>query len=271
MTNVYGYNRKTHEEDEAILAAVKRHHDYIVNQGFIVVMTSLIGSQNYDLDYEGSDIDTISFVYPPLQHLANLEEPYNRCYVLEDGNAQVKDTRCAIQLLRKPSPNSIEYFTSKYKVYNPAFKDILSKYLDNNTKMWNMIHCDYQCMLYAMAGMAHQLTKRNMSPGERYAHAIRLADMNYHFINSKNANAVIELCTGGSRDAALAAKLDLNPNETRKMMYNYECERTADWLDDFRCHFKLTDEQKRTEEIGRVLIDSLQWELFKKYLMETNK
>ena len=26
MTNVYGYNRKTREEDEAILAAVQRHH-----------------------------------------------------------------------------------------------------------------------------------------------------------------------------------------------------------------------------------------------------
>lgn len=27
MTNTYGYNRKTPEEDAAIFAAVRRHHD----------------------------------------------------------------------------------------------------------------------------------------------------------------------------------------------------------------------------------------------------
>ena len=70
MVNTYGYNRKTLEEDEAVMAAVRRHHNAVANKGYLVVMTSLVGSQNYDLDHEGSDVDTFSLVFPPLSDLA---------------------------------------------------------------------------------------------------------------------------------------------------------------------------------------------------------
>ena len=260
MLNTYAYNRKTKEEDEAILAAVKRHHDAVAAKGYLVVMTSLVGSQNYDLDHDGSDIDTFSLVFPPLSDLATAKEPYAGMFELDDGHCEIKDIRLALNLLKKTSPNSVEYFVSKYKVYNPAFEPILKEYLDDNTKMWSMVHCNYEHMLYAMAGMAHQLTKRNMPSGKRYAHALRLMDMHYHFMNSANAGAVIELRMGGDRDLALAAKLNKDPDEETELLYNDECEQMAGWLDNARNGFKLTEE-----------IDSFQWKLFKKYLMETNK
>ena len=184
MTNVYGYNRKTKEEDEAILAAVKRHHDVVAAKGYMVVITSLVGSQNYDLDHENSDIDTFSLVYPTLNDIAKAKEPYAGMFELKDGHCEVKDIRLALNLLRKTSPNSVEYFTSKYKIYNPIFESILKDYLDDNNKLWNMIHCNYSHMLYAMAGMAHQLTKRNMPAGKRYSHALRLYSMSDIFLDS---------------------------------------------------------------------------------------
>ena len=271
MTNTYGYNRKTREEDEAILAAVKHHHDAVAAKGYMVVMTSLVGSQNYDLDHEGSDIDTFSLVYPSLNDLAKAKEPYAGMFELKDGHCEIKDIRLALNLLRKTSPNSVEYFTSKYKVYNPVFKPILKEYLDDNTKLWNMVHCNYDHMLYAMAGMAHQLTKRNMPAGKRYAHALRLMDMNYHFMNSYNASAVLEMRMGGDRDLALAAKLNKHPDEETEFTYNDECEQMAGWLDNYREGFQLTEEQERTQQFGLALIDSFQWKLFEQYLMETNK
>ena len=237
MTNVYGYNRKTREEDEAILAAVQRHHDAVAAQGYLVVMTSLVGSQNYDLDHKDSDIDTFSLIYPTLGDLALAKEPYAGMFEYKDGHCEVKDIRLALNLLRKTSPNSVEYFTSKYKVYNSAFAPILKDYLDDNTKLWNMIHCNYQHMLYAMAGMAHQLTKRNMPAGKRFAHALRLDDMLYHYDES----------------------------------YNRECEQIAGRLDEYRDNLILDKQMKQTEQFGLALIDSFQWKLFKQYLMETNK
>ena len=272
MTNTYGYNRKTREEDEAILAAVKRHHDAVAAKGYLVVMTSLVGSQNYDLDDEHSDIDTFSLVYPALSDLALAREPYAGMFEAEDGgHCEIKDIRLALNLLKKTSPNSVEYFVSKYRIYNPAFEDILKEYLDDNTKAWNMIHCNYDHMLYAMAGMARQLTKRNMPSGKKYAHALRLIDMHYHFLNSYNASSVLELRMGGDRDLALAAKRNKKPDEETELAYLEECEQIAGWLDNYRQGFKLNDEQEQIQQYGLALIDSFQWKLFKRYLMETNK
>lgn len=268
MTNVYGYNRKTIKEDEAILAAVKHHHDAVAAKGYLVVMTSLVGSQNYDLDHENSDIDTFSLVYPSLNDLAKAKEPYAGMFELEDGHCEIKDIRLALNLLRKASPNSVEYFTSKYKIYNPQFGNILKEYIDDNTKLWNMIHCNYEHMIYAMAGMAHQLTKRNMPSGKRFAHALRLDNMYYHFMNSPNATAVLEMCMGGDRDLALMAKKDTDIEHN--LEYDEQCEQIAARLDTYKEQFKLTEEQEHIQQFGLALIDSFQWKLFKKYLMETN-
>lgn len=269
MTNTYGYNRKTKEQDEAILTAVKRHHDAVAAKGYLVVMTSLVGSQNYDLDHENSDIDTFSLVYPPLNDLAKAKEPYAGMFELEDGHCEIKDIRLALNLLRKTSPNSVEYFTSKYKIYNPVFEPILKEYLEDNTKLWNMIHCNYSHMLYAMAGMAHQLVKRNMPAGKRFSHTLRLDDMYYHFMNSPNAGAVLELRMGGDRELALAAKRNTDPGQD--LEYDEQCEQLAEKMNFYKENFKLTEEQERIQQYGLALIDSFQWKLFKKYLEEMNK
>ena len=233
-------------------------------------MTSLVGSQNYDLDDEHSDIDTFSLIYPPLNDLAKAKEPYAHCFDADDGgHCEVKDIRLALNLLRKTSPNSVEYFVSKYKIYNPIFEPILKEYLDDNTRLWNMVHCNYSHMLYAMAGMAHQLTKRNMPAGKRFAHALRLDDMMYHFFNSLNAGSILEMRMGGDRDLALAAKRDTNPENDDS--YNSECEAIANRLDKYKENFKSTETTQQTEQFGLALIDSFQWKLFKKYLEETNK
>ena len=269
MVNTYGYNRKTLEEDEAVMAAVQRHHNAVANKGYLVVMTSLVGSQNYDLDHEGSDVDTFSLVFPPLNDLAQAKEPYAGMFEFEDGHCEVKDMRLALNLLKKTSPNSVEYFTSKYKVYNPLFEDVLKEYLDDNAKLWHMVHCNYEHMLYAMAGMAHQLTKRNMPAGKRFAHALRLDDMYYHFMNSPNASAVLELRMGGDRELALSAKL--NTDEEKDLEYDEQTEQLAARMDRYKEAFVKDKTVELVEEKGMALVNSFQWKLFKKYLMETNK
>ena len=131
-----------------------------------------------------------------------------------------------------------------------------------------MIHCNYDHMMYAMAGMAHQLIKRNMPAGKRFSHALRLDNMYYHFMNSRNAGAIIEMRPCGDRDMAFMAKRDVSLENEE--LYNKQCEQIATQLDRYRDEFKITSEQKIIQQRGLALIDSLQWKIFKKYLMETN-
>ena len=268
MLNTYGYNRKTKEEDDAILAAVRQHYNALTEKGYLVVFTALVGSQNYDLDDKDSDIDTYSLIFPSLSDIARAEDQKAGLFFMSNGYANFKDIRIALNLLRSASPNSIEYFTSKYKVYNPVFESILKEYLEDNTKLWNMIHCNYNHMLYAIAGMAHQLTKRNMPAGKRFSHALRLDDMYYHFMNSVNAGAILEMRPGGNRDMALIAKRDLDAEH--EIAYNDQCKQIANKLDSYKDNFHITEEQKQIQLFGLALIDSFQWKLFKKYLMEAS-
>ena len=269
MTNTYGYNRKTPEEDEAIFAAVKRHHDAVAAKGYLVVMTSLFGSQNYDLDHANSDIDTFSFVYPSLNDIANAKEPCATMFELKDGHCEIKDIRLALNLLKKTSPNSAEYFISKYKIYNPVFAPILKEYLDDNTRMWNMVHCNYSHMITAIVGMSAQLSKRNLTAGKRFAHTLRMDNMYDAFMNSPNAGALLDLRPLGDRELALMAKLDTNTEHD--IDYNNQCDIIIDKLYNYKLNFDINEKQLQTEQFGRALIDSLQWKLFKKYLEEANK
>ena len=132
-----------------------------------------------------------------------------------------------------------------------------------------MLHCNYSHMLYAMAGMAHQLSKRNMSAGKRFSHALRLENMYYHFMNSQNASAILEMRMDGDRDLALDVKRDTNSEHEKE--YNIQCDRIAKQLDIYKETFFLTKEQEQIQQYGLSLIDSLQWKLFKLYLEETLK
>ena len=108
-----------------------------------------------------------------------------------------------------------------------------------------------------------------MPAGKRFSHALRLDNMYYHFMNSPNAGAILDMRMGGDRDLALIAKQDTNSEN--EQAYNEQCERIAKQLDIYKDTFFLTKEQQKIQQYGLSLIDSLQWKLFKKYLMETNK
>jgi len=267
MTNVYGYNRKTREEDEAILTAVKQHHDFVISQNIPVIMTVLIGSQNYGLDDEKSDIDTMSFAFPTFEMLAKNHEPYRRCYIVDNGHCEVKDIREALNLLKKTSPNSVEYFTSKYKIYNPIYEELLKEYLEDEGLLWYMIHCNYSHMMDAMAGMAHQLTKRNMPAGKQLSHAIRLEDMFFNFFNGTDPKEILSLQS--DKQYVLAIKRDKAIENTEK--FRAETEQIANKLRGYKDTFVATEGTKQVEKFGMKLIETFQQKLFTKYLMELCK
>ena len=255
---------------QEIMQAVQRHHDLVKSSGYNVIMTSLVGSQNYGLDHDGSDIDTYSLIYPSWNDVIHAKDAKAGIIFAEDGHCNFKDMRIALNLLEKTSPNSVEYFASKYKVYNPNYEAVLKSYLEDNDKLYKMIHCNYNHMLAAIAGMAHQLTQRNMPAGKRYSHALRLDNMLYNFITGNDAFNIFDMWFSGDRELALQAKLNTNSNDDE--FYNHECELIAKKLDIYKETFKCSDEQEILEREGLRLIDAFRWQIGSIYLMmETKK
>lgn len=189
-----------------ICAKVQNHHEMVAEKYPFVVMTSLVGSQNYKLDTDKSDIDTCSFVLPSSEELMRADSPIGTEFGCEDGKCVVKDFRVALNLLLKASPNSVEWFASKYKAYDPHFAETLDWILGNSLN--EMIYANYQSMFNACKGLAKQLSKRNMSDGKRVAHMLRIKDLwESYYLRDRPANRILEFRSEKTRDEALYAKI----------------------------------------------------------------
>jgi len=242
---------------------LKEHHEFIKSLGYEVVMTVLIGSQNYRLDNNNSDYDTFTFILPSERDLYLGHDPISGEVEVANGKCMYKDIRLALNLLKKTSPNSLECFVSKFHYYEPKYVSILTKYLDNENTLNKMSHCNYEHMLYAMAGMAHQLTKRNMSAGKRYSHALRLYSMKDNFLNFTDTFQLLKLLPRDYQEA-LHAKRDTM--ESHDAYYNDGCASIASILDDCRDRFKKTPIQHAIEVEGLKLIEEMQQELMHYYI-----
>ena len=111
-----------------IMERVSHHHqaawDYVEKKGGYIIGTFLHGSQNYNLDTEESDIDTIS-IYVPTVDFAIVNSPKNHQLITDDGSNEhctIKDIRNYINELLKSNPNAIELLYTKYSIYIWDFK-----------------------------------------------------------------------------------------------------------------------------------------------------
>ena len=201
------------EREQKIQDALTIHH-CAVAKDYDAVMTVLIGSQNYGLDTEKSDFDTFTFVLPTLRDIATLRDPVRTTREDALGHINIKDIRLALNLLKKTSPNSVECFASPNRIINAGYYDSIMQLLSNPYNL----RCDTRHMMMAIGGMAHQLSKRNMTPGKRLSHMLRMHCMvhNYFRIDSDLLSLTEE-----ERKLALQAKRDPENPKWEKLIEEY--------------------------------------------------
>ena len=82
----------------------------------------LIGSQNYKLDIESSDVDTIAVIIPSISEITFLSSPTSLTKIMENGeHIVVKDLRLVRYELHKGSPNMLEILFTDYYILNPTW------------------------------------------------------------------------------------------------------------------------------------------------------
>lgn len=106
------------DREEKIHKRLKHDYNYVRNQGYEVFGVFLQGSQNYELDYEGSDIDTKCIVLPSAEDLILNKPPVSTTLILEDNShIDLKDIRLMWQCFKKQNINYLEIlFTDFYFV-----------------------------------------------------------------------------------------------------------------------------------------------------------
>ena len=127
-----------YHSDEWIMEQVKRHYKEALTlfPADRIVGVFLQGSQNYGLDYEGSDIDTKCIVLPTLEDLIFNRKPVSTTHVLpNEEHLDLKDVRLYFQTFRKQNLNFMEILFTKYKLVNPTYAPYWNQLIENNEQI----------------------------------------------------------------------------------------------------------------------------------------
>lgn len=110
---------------DKIITRLNHDYWYVTNKGYKVFGVFLQGSQNYKLDYEGSDIDTKCIVLPTFEDIVLNKKPVSTTLVLEDNShIDLKDIRLMWKCFLKQNINFLEILFTEYYYIDASYRNI---------------------------------------------------------------------------------------------------------------------------------------------------
>ena len=112
--------------EEKIMSRLREHYDeslkYFKEEQ--IVGCFLQGSQNYQLDYEGSDIDTKLIVVPSFKDICLNKKPVSTTHVrANEEHTDWKDVRLYMETFRKQNLNFLEILFTDFYIINPIYAE----------------------------------------------------------------------------------------------------------------------------------------------------
>lgn len=138
--------------------------NYVTSLGHNVLGVFLQGSQNYNLDYAGSDIDTKAILIPSFEDFVLNKKPVSTTLIKKDNShIDIKDIRLMHDCFRKQNINFIEILFTKYRYLNPEYKSLYQPMFDNNERI---AHYNNYAAVNCIAGMVFEKRKALCHPYE---------------------------------------------------------------------------------------------------------
>lgn len=115
-----------------------------------IIFVGCYGSQNYKLNYKGSDYDFKAIVTPSFEDVVFERKPISTTIELSDGLCDVKSIQAMMNCWKKQNVNFVELLFTKYKWVNPEYKEILQPLFDHNEEI---VHYNEQRAINCIKGM----------------------------------------------------------------------------------------------------------------------
>ena len=181
-----------------------------------IVGIFLQGSQNYDLDYEGSDIDSKLIVCPTFKEIAFNKKPISTTHVMENNeHIDFKDIRLYINEFRKQNINFLEILFTPYCWINPkyfpywdslvSYRESIGRYNQYRAinAMRGMAYEKFAQMEKSMPHNAAEVEKYGYEP-KQLSHIMRLNDFTERYIADMSFKSCL---IPSNRDEIMNAKL----------------------------------------------------------------
>lgn len=186
-------------DEQKIFDRLKSDYELLVSKGYEVVGVFLQGSQNYNLDYEGSDIDTKAIVLPSFEEFVLNKKLVSYTIELEPSkeHVDVKDIRLMFDNFKKQNINFVEILFTKYKYINPKYESVFCKMFEIREQI---ARYDAYKTLNSVAGMSMEKFKAMEHPyptlihkieqfgfdGKQISHIERLNDFIKKYVTGKS-------------------------------------------------------------------------------------
>ena len=162
-----------------------------------IVGIFLQGSQNYGLDYEGSDIDTKLIVTPTFEQIAFNQQPVSTTHIRNnDEHIDFKDIRLYMQTFRKQNLNFLEILFTEFKFVNEEYAPYWNVLVENREAIarYNLYQAvksmkgialeKYHAMEHPYPSKAAVLAQYGYDP-KQVSHLIRVEDYIKRYIDGE--------------------------------------------------------------------------------------
>lgn len=185
---------RTYADDIKIMRRVQEHLEAVKASGHDWVGIFLQGSQNYNLDYEGSDIDTKAILLPSFEDFVLNAKPVSTTHIMENNeHCDFKDIRLMFETIKKQNVNFVEILFTPWMILNPKYEDLFLPVLNAREKIarynnYAGVNCFVGMALMKQKAMEHpyptileKIEKYGYDPKQLH-HALRMREFLTRYI-----------------------------------------------------------------------------------------
>jgi predicted nucleotidyltransferase len=174
---------------------IKEDYNLLQEMGYEVLGVFLQGSQNYQLDYEDSDIDTKAIIIPTFDDFVLKSKAVSYTKVLDtQEHIDIKDIRLMFDCFSKQNINFLEILFTKHFYINPKYQKAWTKIIINKEKIARLnnyagVNCiagmvfeKYKALEHPYPSIEDKITKYGYDPKQLH-HILRCQEFLRRYIN----------------------------------------------------------------------------------------
>ncbi|WP_291567092.1 MULTISPECIES: hypothetical protein [unclassified Clostridium] len=261
-----------------IMNRLQENYNVVVEMGYEIVGIFLQGSQNYQLDYEGSDIDCKAIILPKFNDFVLNNKMVSTTHVLENNeHIDLKDIRLMFDCFKKQNINFIEILFTKYKIINPKYAALFQELLDNNEMIarynnYASVNCisgmsleKYKALEHPYPATIEKIKKFGYDPKQLH-HIIRLNEFIQRYISGESYK---DCLISKNTDYLIAVKKGIHSLEEARKIAKMLSEETVKIKNDYMDSNKPMINKVVEDILNKVLLNIMKFN-FKSELMEVN-
>lgn len=122
-----------------IFKHLKAHYNYVVDKKYNILFVALQGSQNYNLDDEESDVDSIAAVLPSYDDLVLGNVIKSTTLILPNNeHIDIIDIRNLIEQWKKQNTHFLQILFTDYKIINREYREYINAFFEMNEDIANI-------------------------------------------------------------------------------------------------------------------------------------